>query len=323
MIFLEDSTIPIALWDALVASNEEYGEEVGDYLKGHKGKPAISVTSLSRPPRPTQLMARHNAEIFIDPLKDCWHSMMGSVIHWVLEKHASRYKHLVAEHRLGTDITVDSEKIHIHGKFDIYDKREEALEDWKLTSANSLLYDKEEHRLQLNRLRYILMENGYKVRKLRNIYLIPHLDKTKFLNPEYPKRNAVMVDVPLMPIKEVVAGIKERARAQMAARQLTDNDLPYCTDEERWIRQNFWLAYTRKKGGRKGILQPFSSRSSKKTDTKKEMIKWRKSNGIPLSHIKYKNIKGHPTKCDYCKAAPFCNQLQKELLVHEQSRKNK
>jgi len=319
MNFIEDPTIPIALWEALVASNEEYGEEVKDYLSGKKSDFAISVTSLSRSPRQHLLQSRHHKDIFIDPLTDCWHSFMGNVVHWVLEKYASKKKHLIAEQRMGFDMVIDGKTVHIHGKFDIYDKSRKVIQDWKLTSANSFLYDKAEHRFQLNRLRYILLENGYEVNGLENVYLFPHLDKTKFANPAYPKKNAVTVPVPFMDLSEVRKGIKARAREHLNGVQLTDTSLPFCTDEERWIRENFWLAYTRKKGGRKGVTQHFSTRSAIRTDTKNELIRWRKKMGIKLEDVRYKQIKGHPTKCDYCKAAPFCNQLQQELIASERA----
>lgn len=317
MNFLEDPTIPSALWAALVASNEDYGEEVKEYLSNHRGKEAISVTTLSRSPRQHLLISRHSKDIFIDPLADCWHSFMGNAVHWVLEKYASKDKNLIAEQRMGVDMMLNGKRVHIHGKFDIYDKKRQVIQDWKLTSANSMLYDKADHRFQLNRLRYIMIENGYPVKGLENVYLFPHLDKTKFSNPEYPKTNAVTVKVPLMDLAEVQKGIKVAARNHVENSQLTDKDLIFCTDEERWIRENFWLIYTRKKGGKAGVQQPFRKTSIKRASTKSELIHWRKEEGYKKEDVKYKQVKGHPTKCDYCKAAPFCNQLQNELIANE------
>jgi PD-(D/E)XK nuclease superfamily len=321
MNFLDDPTIPLPLWDALVASNEDYGEGVKEYMADQKGKDySISVTALNKTPRQAHLQSRHSKEIFIDPIKDCWHSMMGNIIHWVLEKYASRRPHLIAERRVGCDIKVDGKTVHIHGQFDLYDKKRKCIQDWKLTSPSSMLYDKEDHRFQLNRLRYILIENGYEVKELENVYLFPHLDKTKFGNPAYPQRHAVTVKVPLMDLSEVYKGIKARVKEHMDASQLTDKELPRCSDSDRWIRENFWLAYTRKKGGRKGVTQPFRTTATKRVATKNELIRWRKAEGIKLEDIIYKQIKGHPTRCDYCKAAPFCNQLQEELIANERNK---
>jgi len=310
MMYLEDKTIPKPLYDALVDSNQEYGKEVKDYLAGLKKNYdfKISATALNKPTQESVLLKRHSHEIWVNPLKDCWHSMMGNVVHWVLEKYAALDPDNVTEFRLGCDIEVDGKICHIHGKFDLYVRSSNKLQDWKLTSASSMAYPKVHYEMQLNILRYILLKNGWVVKELEDVYLFPHLDKTKLRMEGYPQHNALTVSVQKMPIADVEEYIKDRLRAQLTEKDKPDSELTPCTNEERWIRTSEWLVYTRKKGGRKGEVQDFSSRSAHRAQTKKELVAWRKDKGIAKDDVKYKKLEGDPKHCEYCQARFFCRQ---------------
>jgi len=324
MPYHADNSIPEPLYDALVDSDKEYGEEVKDFLKGKSYEDAISVTSLNTPPQKLHLIKRHYRDIWIDPIKDCWHSMMGNVIHWVLEKYAAtKPERFIAESRMGVEVNVDGKTCYLHGKFDLYDKDEFALEDWKLTSATNMIYPKTMYELQLNVLRYIMVNNGYRVDKLKNIYLFPHLDKTKFSNPLYPQRHERTVDVPIMPMADVLEYIKSRFRIHIENKNAKDIDLTPCSDEDRWVRGTYYAIYLRKKGGKKGEKQEFSSRAAFKADTKSALFAYRKENKISKEDVFYKTFKGEAKACGFCKAASFCRQRQAELIELEQQPTNK
>lgn len=327
MIYLEDPTIPKPLWDALVDSSEDYGAEVKDFMKEIKGKyeHVVSVTALKKPTQEAVLVSRHSHEIYINPLENLWHSMMGNIVHWVLEKYASKNPNYVTEFRMAAEIKVNGKLCLVHGKFDLYKKKPKVIEDWKVTSGVAMQYDKEDHRIQLNVLRWILMKNGWEVKKLRNIYLFPHLDKTQFRKEWYPKRHAASVDVELMDLEEVEFYIKNRIRKQMAEKSLPDNKLTPCTDEERWIRSNVFLGYARVKSGKKdenGKL-PFSSRAAIRADDEEEVKQYQADNSIKDEDFLIKQIKGAPTKCSYCSAVTFCHQRQPEIVAEEKAQAEK
>lgn len=317
MIYVEDETIPPPLYDALVDSDKEYGDEVKEFLKGKKYEMAISVTSLNTPIQKQILTSRHHKEIYVDPLKDCWHSMMGSVVHWVLEKYAAKSPRYFTEFREEVMLNVDGKQVCVHGKFDLYDRETFLLQDWKLTNASNMIYPKTHFELQLNVLKYILESKGYKVRGLQDIYLFPHLDKTKFNNPEYPRIHAKTVDVPIMPRKEIEDYIKSRVKSQLTEREKPDKLLTPCTDEERWVRGSFFAGYERKKGGKKGEIQEFSSRSSVKGDNAAELIAYRDSKGLAEHDFFIKEYRGEAKGCNFCKGAPFCHQRQHELIEQD------
>lgn len=312
MIYLPDDTIPRPLYDALIESDKDYGIEVSDYLKSNGKEVNLSVTSLNKPVRELILSSRHHKEIYINPLKDLWHSLMGNIVHWVLEKHAYNNPDYDAECRMGTDISVNGKVVHLHGKFDIYDKKRHMIQDWKLTSASNMLYPKTQYEWQLNILRYIMMANGYKVERLENIYLFPHLDKTKLAYPGYPQMNQMTVNVEIKPIPEVEAYIKENLAVYIKAKDLSDKKLPLCTDEERWIRGTYYAIYFRKKGGKKGEVQEFSTRAAFKSDDLAKVLQFQIDEGVRDQDATVKEFKGEPKHCLFCKAAPFCHQYLNE-----------
>ena len=120
MNYIDDPEMPRILRDALIASNKDYAEEVGEYLKEQGSKVFnISATALSKPTQAMVLFSRHKNNIWIDPEKDCWHSMRGSIIHFILESQAAKNPRYISEMRLGVDLEIDGEIVHIHGKMDI------------------------------------------------------------------------------------------------------------------------------------------------------------------------------------------------------------
>lgn len=324
MNYVKDPTMPDPLYRALVESDSEYGDEVKSFLSEHKGYDrAISVTSLNTPAQKYELIRRNASDIWIDPEK-CWHSLMGNVVHFVLEKQAAGNPRYMTEVRMGCTVSVNGKKVFIHGKFDLYDKETCYIEDWKLTNASSMVYDKSHYEMQLNILRYIMRRNGFEVKGMRDIYLFPHLDKTKANVPGYPKRHFLPVEVAIMPHREIEEIIINKAAKKLEQEGRSFTDLTPCTDEERWVRGSFWSIYTRKKTGfKKGETPDFSSRAAMKADTKSELIKWRKANRHKKADVMYKEYKGSPKHCEFCQASPFCSQYQREKLAYIQQQKNK
>lgn len=311
--YLPDPTIPEPLYDALVASDEDYGAEVRSYLGKNGRDYNISVTSLNKPIQSLILQKRYGDLIVVDPLKDRWHALMGHVIHWVLEKYASQKSRYYTEWRSGFNIPIKGKEIHVHGMLDLYDREKFGIEDWKLTSAGSMVYPKTAYERQLNLLGVILKKNGYRVDSLVNNYLFPHLDKTKHNQPNYPKRNMMKVPVPMERQSKVIERVTKRTALYISQMDKRDQDLIPCSDEERWIRGSLFKGYLRKKGGRKGELQEFRSTVNYKAESLHLLKKWQVDANVSDDDFKIVEVKGEPKYCGYCEAAPFCHQFQREL----------
>lgn len=312
-MFLPDSTIPKPLYDALVASDEGYSTEVRDYLRTHGRDINLSVTSLNKPVQSLILTKRHWDEIMIRPLDDLWHAFMGQVIHWVLEKHASNDPNYYTEFRQGVNFEYGKKEIHIHGMLDLYDRKRKVIQDWKLTSGESMLYPKTSYEHQLNLLGYIMQEHEYEVNGLENIYLFAKLDKTMFGKPDYPRRHAKVVNVTMERQSVVEDRIFRKIKSYLKSLDKLDKDLPLCTDEDRWVRGSLFKGYTRKKGGKKNVVQDFVKNAVISSEDKADLTKFQLSENLEDKDFKVVEFKGEPKYCHYCPAAAFCHQHQSYL----------
>lgn len=311
MIFLEDPTIPPVLYSALKASSEEYSREVTHYLNKNSSQINLSVTALNKPVRQLILERRHGDEIQIDPLENHWHSFLGNAVHLALEEEAGkdqdRYE---VEVRRGITRTIGGKGVHIHGKYDLYDKHTKVLQDWKVTSATSMLYPKTNFEMQLNVINTILVDHEVYPMHLQNVYLFPHLDKSKMGMDAYPKRNCKVVDVAFMNTHDVEQFIEHKVESFINGLDRKDKDLPLCTDEERWVRGNLYKGYTRKKAAKKGMQPEFSSKAAISSENLEDVRKFQTDNQLEFDDFKIAIIKGSPKYCQYCSAAPFCHQHQ-------------
>jgi hypothetical protein len=318
--YILDPDMPLPLRNALIASDNEYHEELREYMKDQDhGKFKISATALSKPSQSTVLFKRHGRDLWVDPEADCWHSMRGSVIHYILEKEAAKLPQCMTEVRLGVDLEIDGDLVHVHGKLDLYYRDTKIIQDWKNTSATSMMYDKTDHRIQLNVLYYLMRKNGYDVDKLQDVYLFERLDPTKSKMPGYPKKKYMVVDVEKMSMADIKAHIVNRVRIIRAEHEKPDKKLTPCTDDERWIRGSLFKLYTRKKGGKKGEVQPFSTMAATSSDNMDDILDFVNEKGLEKDNYEVKEIKGKPTGCDYCSVKTVCRQRLSEVLESDKA----
>jgi hypothetical protein len=313
MIYLPDDSIPDILYNALVKSNQSYYEETAQYLKGKHFDHHLSNTKLIGPAQKAELFKRHNKEMYVRPIKDLWASFIGTCIHLILELEAKKDPNYWVEFRVGIDIRIDGKIVHIHGMLDLYDKSRKMISDWKITRPTSLMYDKTEHIMQLNVLRYLMIRNGYEVNEIEDVYMFPHLDNTKLSMEGYPQQNAVRVKVPILPEAEVKKYIFARARHHIANMDKPDKELEPCTDAERWIRGSMYKVYFRKAPKNKKDLTPeFSSKATHTFMTRLELEEFQVTTQTKASNYQIREIKGSAIGCEYCSSAPFCHQLKQE-----------
>lgn len=319
MRFVNDPDMPLPLKMALRDSNNKYKDDLSSFLDEklngeHSGTNHISVTTLIRSPRQVQLIQRHSKDITYKEL-DFWFTMKGSIIHYILEHYSP--KSWMLETRLEVYRVINGKKVMIHGQLDALDQddpKENVLWDWKFISG-AYIADKPEHKLQLNALAHIAKEKGYNnIKSLRNCYLIERLDPKKASDPLYPTKEYLIKEHELMPSKDIESWITTRAGIHLNEKDTPDKDLPFCTDEERWIRSTTFSIYKRKKGTKKEPVQDFSSRALAHSDSMGDAHEWLSVNP-QTEEIKIVEQKGYPRACDYCKASPFCNQRQRELMA--------
>jgi hypothetical protein len=311
--------LPSPLEAALKGAQYEYSKDRKEFLAGLAGQYDIefSVTDLTRPTKQLWLGRKFNDDLVIDLVKDNFYSLLGSVTHWILQRYAPSY--CIVENREYVIFTINGLRVLVHAQSDLYDPKTYTLDDYKVTSGWSFLYEKWEYEVQLNINKYI-RETRYpdqRIDKIRNIYLFRHLDKgAQERNPEYPRDNIAIKNFKPWARSVTEAKIKELVLAKLSHAKTKWQSLPDCTDDERWIRDTKWSVYKRKKQAKKGEIPDFSSRAAAHFDNEAEATTYADFCG---EETKIKKKVGEPKRCiEFCAVAPFCKQFQDELKAKQQ-----
>jgi hypothetical protein len=251
----------------------------------YKGGGDISVTKLIDAPQKRALLKQYGSAIVEDVSDRVW-SLLGQAVHTILER-ANRSD--IVEDRLYVDIDGWS----LSGQFDRMDCSGEYLDDYKVTGVYKVMRsDYTDWERQLNVLRYLAVQNGYPVDKLRIIAILRDWKQSESKRKEgYPEVPIATVEIPVWSDERVLAYIKER----IALHQKADaGEEVLCTDEERWYEGTKWALM--KVGGKRAI----------RVYEDKDDIQQPIADGLFIEERK-----GTYRRCaEYCEAAPFCKQYQ-------------
>lgn len=337
MKYLHRPDLPSPIVKALI--DDSYSAEVDDYFKSlpdnirqkYKGR-SFSVTTLNKSPRQRILLARHHDEIEIDPIDLLWR-MWGNAVHSILERFSEEGDQI--EQRKG--IVVGD--FYVHAKVDRYSPRRELIQDYKVTSAESALYEaKVDYEFQLNVQSLIWRTLGFPVKRLENVYVYRNWKASK-VNPNtaYPDEPIKVVQIPVWDDAKIIQTLTEKLNAHFDAAGLDDDALPFCTEQDRWqslplhkvfkidektgepqkvakyksnseLECREWI-YERLEADKEKALMENASKAKPKPEEEVLATK------VPKYTIN--TIPGKPVKCDYCDARAFCNQLQAELMENK------
>ena len=268
--------LPAPLVSAIV--NDAY-EKVGD----------ISVTRLIGAPRKHQLETRHDVEIVGDATDFMW-SLFGQSVHEIFKR--STAEGYVTEKRLTATVGGWA----ISGQPDLLTP-DGIIQDWKITSVYSfLLGDKPEWEAQLNCYAWLYSQAGVDVKRLQVVGILRDWMKSKANAGDYPPVPFVLKDIPLWSKAVRQRYVEERVAIHQVAVDTPDDELPECTDEERWARPTTWAV---KKKGNKKAARVLTSEA--------EAVTWiAGASGFEIEKRPGRNI-----RCEeYCAAMPFCNQFK-------------
>jgi len=199
-----------------------------------RGDAEFTATELIRPSRILAFSRKFDAEIEQDVSDRVW-AFQGSTKHIVLERIAktdpTRYR---VEERL--EFVMPGTGAKISAKFDLFDRLDKTLYDWKETSVwKFLLGDTKEWEEQANINLHAIRMNGGVVEKLINIAILKDWKarKARFgREPDYPKCAVHVMPLPMWSVGQAQDYINKKVlkhRAEMA-------DPPVCNKEERWQR---------------------------------------------------------------------------------------
>lgn len=198
----------------------------------------IGVTTLINPPRMRILTARHWNELSEDVSEHLFR-ISGSAMHYVLEK--MEHEDRLVEEKIEEEI----DGITLVGKLDLYEKKTKSVEDWKQTSVFAIkLQDKIEWEAQLNCYMFFLERAGYPVEKAFVNAIIRDWRRGESLKySDYPPIPFVRKEITLWSKEEQEKYIKDRIKEYKIALELDDDELPECSEKDRWHKEDKYAIY--------------------------------------------------------------------------------
>jgi hypothetical protein len=258
-----------------------------------KGESDITTTGLAQPPKISELWKRHGNEITMDCSEKVW-TMLGTANHYVLEQIAKRNpERYIAECRYYADI----DNVKLGGQIDLYDKKEQVLYDYKVSSVyKAMTEDHFDWTSQASVNKMLLEHNGIPVKRAAVILVMKDfkLRDSKF-KADYPKCAVQEIRLNTWGEIETLAWVRNRIKLHENAKNLGDDEIPECTPEERWRIPNLYAVLKDKTAKRALPNGTYEDRLQAEAHA-------RKVGGVVEERL------GQDRRCqDYCKVGSFCS----------------
>lgn len=282
MKFTNNYNLPQSIFDAI--SNDQYDGP------GSADLSTISVTTLISPPKIRMLRNRHSEDLTEDISENIWR-LLGTSVHSVLERATGEDR--IIEERL--EINVNGKRVS--GKTDVYEANEKALQDYKVTSAWSIVYNpegKKEWEEQLNCLAYLFRQAGFPVSSIRIVAILRDWSKTNAQKDQnYPQIPIVVIQMPLWLETEQLSYIKARIMAHSEVENEADDTIPECTPEERWATETTYAVFAKTNKTATRVLPTMEEATA--------LASTLKDGRVEVRHGEDKRCK------DYCSVKNFCH----------------
>lgn len=257
-----------------------------------------SVTALLKGPCQAILERRHDDEIEQDVSDMIW-MIFGSSVHKIIEQ-AQETINQIKETKMVIDLP---NGYRLSGIQDLYDDATGTVTDWKTASVNKVLYnDWNDYRKQTLIYCWMLRQIGFNARRGEIVAMLKDHSKTKSLQGgNYPKQSVYKIawDFTEQEFSDIEKWIYERFDEIKRCEQLPDDELPTCTPEERWHKED---TYAVMKKGRKTAVRVFK--------TEGDAQAYIDSNMLDDKHYIDKRD-GADNRCDnYCNVNKWCPYYQ-------------
>ena len=260
----------------------------------HHRKSDYSATELIKSPRQVLLKQRHSGNIKKDVSDLVW-ALFGTAVHKVIE--GGEGENELSE---GYFLEEIGGKM-ISGTMDHYTS-DGVISDWKTCSVYKILNgDFKDWEQQLNIYAYLAKKAGFDVTGIQVVAIMRDWlrRKAKF-DARYPEHQMSVITFNLWTEREQLEFIKQKVSKLIQAENLADEDLPFCTPEERWAKEGLWKVYKNKSAKRAVTGGLYAESAKEKAQEHADKIG---------GEIRF--IEGEPwTACEYCDAVDFCNQTK-------------
>ena len=221
-------------------------------VERHNKPGSYSATTLNKGTKEIVLQERHWDELTVDAADNVW-AVFGTAVHELLEKHNDGNFH---EEKF--DVPVSNSRVT--GCVDSYDMEHAVINDWKTASVYKvMLGDFADWYKQGMTYAWLLNQNGFEVRHCRFIALLKDHSKSKAkTESNYPQAPVFTYEFDVTPEELLATGERITAKIKEieAAENLTDDEIPECSKEERWADDDKWAVM---KEGRKTAVRVFDN----------------------------------------------------------------
>ena len=266
-----------------------------------------SVTSILKGTREAILQRRHDDEITSDVADMVW-AIFGTAVHGILEG-GEESESQIKENKLVVDLP---NGYQLSGIFDHYDDSTGTVTDYKTASVWKIKFgcwdnwkpksneEFDDWRMQTLIYCWMLRQIGFNAKRGEIVALLKDHSKTKAKINEHPPLPVWKIgwDFTEHDFAWVDSFIKGKFAEIEACEKLPDDELPLCSEKDRWARPG---KYAVMKKGRKSAVRLYDDKGDAYQRAAGEN---RNASGEPF-YVEYRP--GSDPKCqDYCSACEFC-----------------
>lgn len=264
-----------------------------------------SATSVIKGIREAVLQHRHDDEVEQDASEMVW-LLFGKAVHSILE-NAQGKPGQIQEQKLIIDMGNGYE---LSGIFDLYDPETQTVSDWKTASVWKAIFNEwDDYHDQLAIYAWMLNQEGMPCTRGEIVAFFKDHSKTEAARrADYPQLPVKRIQYEWTPeqLDEIGDRLAEHFDCLKYCETLPDDELPLCTEKERWHKADKWAV---KKPGNKRALKLYDDREAAMEHA-----------GDTLE-IEYRP--GEDTKClKYCTVAQFCDHGRLVLAAQEENNGN-
>lgn len=272
-------------------------------ISPHNKEGEISATTLKKGVREILLEKRHWGEMTDDVANRIW-AIFGTSVHALLERETPDS---FVEEKFSCGVG----KYKVTGRLDSYNMKTETIEDYKTASTWKVIYkDFKDWHAQGLIYAWLLSKAGLNVKRCRFIAMLKDHSKTKArTDASYPQSPVYIYEFGITEndIKETEKFVIEKVKMLEANENVPDDELPMCTEEERWAKATTYAVI---KKGRKTSLRNFDD----KAKAEEFVTDYLKSN--PKEVLSIETREGVDVKCpEYCACCEFCNYYKNKYGV--------
>jgi len=270
----------------------------------NKTENELSATTLLKGIKEICLERRHWNELKDDAADRIW-AVWGEAVHALLQKED---KNEFAE----CDLSVKIGEITLTGRIDNYNMETGTVTDYKTASVWKVMFnDFEDWRMQGIIYAWILFKNNFKIKKCRFVVLLKDHSKSKAVRDSCYPQSPVFIyefDVTEKLLEEAETFINRRVAEYLKYRAVKDDDIPPCTDKERWAEETKFAVM---KTGRKTSIKNFTS----KLEADQKAAELGAGHYVETRPGTSKKCSGYCISRDYCS---FYNNIVKKQETSEE-----